>query len=215
MRKTSSKTIAHYYLSGVRCYLPHRDNGAAHGVELDRDISVLDFGCGVARELLHFKRFYPEPKYFACDIDATSVSYVTKNFDVDCYKNEFEPPLRYATSSMDMVYSVSKFFSFGSARSFALVARLLRVTKPGQFCFLTTEGLAAFEFIKRGAVIDPTEESRFRRLEFYTKNTHSWRWNGSAGSKYNSKYCHGHHWQLRQHRDDAGLHSQGVASLRI
>ena len=80
-----------------------------YGVELDRDISILDFGCGVARELLHFQRHYPKPNYFACDIDPTSLDFVRKNFRVDCYQNNFEPPLRYDTSSMDMIYSVSTF----------------------------------------------------------------------------------------------------------
>ena len=135
MRKTSAKTIPDYYVSGIRCYLPIATMALHYGVELDREIFILDFGCGVARELLHFQRCYPNPKYFACDIDATSVRFVQKNFRVECYKNEFEPPLRYDTSSMDMIYSVSTFSHLSPPDHLPWLRELCRVTKPGQFCF--------------------------------------------------------------------------------
>src|SRR5713226_7490068 len=80
MRKTSSKTISHYYLSGIRCYLPVATMALHYGVELNDNISILDFGCGVARELIHFHRFYPKPKYFECYIDGTSLDFVRKHF---------------------------------------------------------------------------------------------------------------------------------------
>jgi SAM-dependent methyltransferase len=148
MRKTSSTTIPHYYISGIRCYLPIATMALKYGVELNHEISILDFGCGVARELLHFQRHYPRPKYFACDIDATSVNFVQSNFNVECYKNEFQPPLRYDTSSMDMIYSVSTFSHLSPPDHMPWLKELCRVTKPGQFCFLTTEGQTAFRMMK-------------------------------------------------------------------
>jgi SAM-dependent methyltransferase len=144
MRKTSSTSIRHYYVSGIRCYLPIATMALQYGIKLDQDISILDFGCGVARELLHFQRNYPRPKYFACDIDSTSVDFVRRHFSVECYKNEFEPPLRYDTSFMDMIYSVSTFSHLSPSDHMAWLRELCRVTKPGQFCFLTTEGPTAF-----------------------------------------------------------------------
>lgn len=149
MRKTSSKTIPHYYVSGIRCYLPIATMALHYGVDVNGDISILDFGCGVARELLHFQRHYPRPKYFACDIDVTSVDFVRKNFAVECYKNEFEPPLRYDTSSMDMIYSVSTFSHLSPPDHAPWLRELCRVTKPGGFCFLTTEGPTAFRIMNK------------------------------------------------------------------
>jgi SAM-dependent methyltransferase len=149
MRKTSSKTIPHYYVSGIRCYLPIVTMALHYGVKLDQEICILDFGCGVARELIHFQRYYPKPKYFACDIDATSLDFVRKHFTVECYKNDFEPPLRYGTSSMDMIYSVSTFSHFRPIDQLPWLMELCRVTKPGQFCFLTTEGPTAFRALRR------------------------------------------------------------------
>lgn len=145
MRKTSSKTIRHYYLSGTRCYLPIATMALHYGIRLDTNISILDFGCGVARELVHFAKYYPKPSYFACDVDETSIQYIRKTFQVESYTNEFKPPLRYATSSMDMVYSVSTFSHLGPPDHMPWLKELCRVTKPGQYCFLTTEGLAGFE----------------------------------------------------------------------
>src|ERR1700677_4503375 len=48
MRKTSAKTVSNYYVSGIRCYLPIATMALPYAVELDRDIFILDFGCGVA-----------------------------------------------------------------------------------------------------------------------------------------------------------------------
>jgi SAM-dependent methyltransferase len=149
MRKTSSKTIPHYYVSGIRCYLPIATMALHYGINLNGDISILDFGCGVARELLHFQRHYPRPKYFACDIDDTSVDFVRSNYSVECYKNEFEPPLRYDTSSMDMIYSVSTFSHLSPPDHIPWLRELCRVTRSGGFCFLTTEGLTAFRMLKK------------------------------------------------------------------
>jgi SAM-dependent methyltransferase len=161
MRKTSSRTISHYYISGIRCYLPIATMALHHGVDLDGDICILDFGCGVARELLHFQRYYPRPKYFACDVDVTSVDFVRKNFSVECYKNEFEPPLRYDMSSMDMIYSVSTFSHLSPSDHDPWLRELCRVTKPGGFCFLTTEGPTAFSAMKQ-AFPDASDERQLR-----------------------------------------------------
>jgi SAM-dependent methyltransferase len=153
MRWTSSKTISHYYISGIRCYLPIATMALHYGVKLDDEICILDFGCGVARELLHFQRFYPHPRYFACDVNSANLNFVRRNFRVACYKNEFKPPLRYETSSMDMIYSVSTFSHLHPSDHL--------VTKPGQFCFTTTEGPTAFSKVKLEASLQPSDEGQF------------------------------------------------------
>lgn len=148
LRKTSSKTIRHYYVSGIRCYLPIATMALHYKINLTSNIRILDFGCGVARELLHFVRHYPQPKYFACDIDVTSVAFVKKNFPhVETYHNEFKPPLRYASAMMDMTYSVSTFSHLSPEDQGPWLEELCRITKPGGYCFLTTEGLTAFRMM--------------------------------------------------------------------
>ena len=144
LRKTSSSTIRHYYESGIRCYLPIATMALHYGVPLSGTINVLDFGCGVARQLLHFTRRYPAPRYFACDIDETSVSFVARSFpQVDAYQSSFSPPLKYAADTMDMIYSVSIFSHLTPEDHLPWLSELFRVTKPGGLCFLTTEGFTA------------------------------------------------------------------------
>src|SRR5579863_5023887 len=59
MRGTSSNTIRHYYESGLTTTLPIITAAYIEGLDLRASAEVLDFGCGVGRQLLHFKRNYP------------------------------------------------------------------------------------------------------------------------------------------------------------
>ena len=65
MRKTGTHTIRKFYESGIRTYLPIAVAALREGVDLFSGIRVLDFGCGVGRQLLHFTRRYPAPSYSA------------------------------------------------------------------------------------------------------------------------------------------------------
>jgi SAM-dependent methyltransferase len=149
MRKTSSKTVRHYFISGINSYLPIATMGLHRKVALDHPIAVLDFGCGVCRQLLHFTRNYPKARYFACDIDYTLIDFVTKNYpSVKAELTSFQPPLKYASDSMDMVYSVSTFSHFGLDDQKTWLAELHRIVKPGGHCFLTTEGWKAYASLR-------------------------------------------------------------------
>ena len=162
LRKTSSKTIRHYFASGIRSYMPIATMALHQRIDLGGNINILDFGCGVARQLLHFVRNYPKPKYFACDIDETSVMFVRENFpQVECYNNQFKPPLRYTSGDMDMIYSVSTFSHLTPEDQGPWLDELCRITKPGGYCFLTTEGFTALRMM--GDVFgDPQYERELR-----------------------------------------------------
>jgi hypothetical protein len=73
MRKTLGKTVRHYYLSGVSCYLPIATVALQVGIRLSEKINILDFGGGVGRQLLQFTRNFPAPAYFACDVDCSAI----------------------------------------------------------------------------------------------------------------------------------------------
>ena len=149
MRKTSSKTIRHYYVSGINCYLPIATMALEMGVNLREKINILDFGCGVGRPLLHFTRNFPEPTYFACDVDHSSVEFIARNYpSVTSRTNQFDPPLPFDAESMDMVYSVSTFSHINPDHQKDWLRELHRITRPGGCCFLTTEGWTAFETLR-------------------------------------------------------------------
>jgi SAM-dependent methyltransferase len=144
IRKTSAKTIRAYYLGGLRTYLPIATCARREGIRLDENIRILDFGCGVARGLLHFTRDYPAPSYFACDIDDTSIAFIQKNYpQVQACVNRFSPPLPYEPGFFDMIYSVSIFSHLNMEDQASWLKELARVTKAGGWCFLSTEGLVS------------------------------------------------------------------------
>lgn len=144
MRKTSSRSIRHYYGSSIRSFLPIAACAIREHLALHENIKILDFGCGVGRGLLYFTRYYPHPKYYACDIDDTSIEFVRRAYpQVNAYSNQFYPPLKYADEFFDLVYSVSIFSHLSIEDHNPWLNELARVTKSGGYCFLTTEGKTA------------------------------------------------------------------------
>jgi SAM-dependent methyltransferase len=174
MRKTSSRTIRHYYVSGINCYLPIATTALEMGVKLREKINILDFGCGVGRQLLHFTRNFPVPAYFACDVDHSSVDFIVRNYpSVTSRTNQFDPPLPFEAESMDMVYSVSTFSHINPEHQKDWLRELHRITRPGGCCFLTTEGWTAFgtlrsTFASEGAERELREKGiLYKEYEFF------------------------------------------------
>jgi ubiquinone/menaquinone biosynthesis C-methylase UbiE len=160
MRKTSSRNIFHYYRSGLTTYLPIVTLARLYGVKMDETTNVLDFGCGVGRQLLHIVSDYPKAHYYACDVDETEVKFIQKNYpSVEAYTNDFNPPLQYENESMDLIYSISTFSHFDQTSQELWLRELWRVAKHGALCLLTTEGWRAFNMLRSAFVdeVDPAE----------------------------------------------------------
>ncbi|MGC1421173.1 MAG: class I SAM-dependent methyltransferase [Terracidiphilus sp.] len=141
MRGTSSNTIRHYYESGLTTSLPIMTAAYIEGLNLRASADVLDFGCGVGRQLLHFKRNFPNLKLHACDVNNRSIEFMQSAYpNVDSYTSEFLPPLKYPDLKFDLIYSVS-IFSHINIRDQALwLKELARITRPGGVCCLTILG---------------------------------------------------------------------------
>jgi SAM-dependent methyltransferase len=148
MRKTSSVSIRHYYFTGLTTFYPIATLARYYGMSFDSTTKVLDFGCGVGRQLLHLTRNYPDAKYFACDVASSAIDFIAKNYPkVDAYVNEFTPPLKYPNGEMDLVLSVSTFSHFDVEMQHAWIKELYRVTKPGGLALLTVEGEKAIPLL--------------------------------------------------------------------
>ncbi len=150
MGRTSSKTVWHYYESGVNCSLPIMTACQAFGVPLEAGTKMLDFGCGVGRQLLHFTRHFPQLEFYACDVDETCIDFIQKHYkNVDAHTSRFTPPLKYDDAFFDAVYSVSIFSHLCFEDHQVWLAELARVTRPGGLCLLTTEGPTASRCLTR------------------------------------------------------------------
>ena len=153
MTKTSSTTIRHYYISGITCSLPIAAMALDRGVSLRENINILDFGCGVGRQLLHLTRQFPTPRYFACDVDSTLIEFIQKNYPgVEAQVTKCDPPLPFVSRAMDMIYSVSTFSHINPEHQKSWLKELWRITRPGGHCFLTTEGWTALRMM--GSLFD-------------------------------------------------------------
>lgn len=143
MNKTSSKSIRHYYESGIRTAMPIITSAIEHSGPIDNK-SILDFGCGVGRQLLHFTKHLPNNKFYGCDVDDTAVAWVTENYpQVAAYTSSFKPPLVYDDGMFDLIYSVSIFSHLQEKDLSPWLGELARITKPGGLILLTTEGRTA------------------------------------------------------------------------
>lgn len=146
MRKTGTRSIRAYSVSGLKTYLPIAALAAREGIRLDETIKILDFGCGVGRQLLHFTRDYPKPAYYACDIDDTSVAFVARAYPaVQAQVTRFTPPLPYRSGEFDLVYSVSVFSHLNIEDQGSWLSELARITRTHGYCFLTTEGYTSLK----------------------------------------------------------------------
>ena len=149
MRKTTaSGNVLRYFTSGIQSYMPIAVLAENYELNLrDGNLNILDFGCGVGRLLLHFTRNYPNNNYYACDIDDTSINFLSKNYtQVKSYTNNYKPPLEYPDAYFDLVYSLSIFSHLNIEDQSDWLKELARVVKKNGYLFLTTEGKHAVKF---------------------------------------------------------------------
>jgi len=146
------------------------------GVDLDEPVNVLDFGCGVARQFLQLNRQYPRVKAHACDAHPDNVAYVKRTFpNADVYANNFDPPLKYADNTFDLVYSVSTFSHFSMDDARLWLKELGRVTKPGGLLCLTFNSYTSIAWSHaRGYITDFSAEDLTRVGHSYHVDEAGW-----------------------------------------
>jgi ubiquinone/menaquinone biosynthesis C-methylase UbiE len=111
------------------------------GLDLRQPAEVLDFGCGVGRQLLQLARRYPKLNLHACDVNGRSIAYLKRAYPkIDSYANEFSPPLKFSDSKFDLILSVSIFSHLSIKDNPIWLKELARVTRPGGLCCLTILG---------------------------------------------------------------------------
>jgi ubiquinone/menaquinone biosynthesis C-methylase UbiE len=171
MRRTSARTIKEYYRSALTTYSPIVTMAQFYGVKFDPQTKILDFGCGVGRQLLPMTRHFPDAQYFAVDVDPSSVEFIRRNYPtVHANVNGFMPPLKFADREMDLVYAVSTFSHFDLPTQTAWLTELFRITKPGGIVLPTIEGKRALLSVARSTRNDKSEvEEKLRNDGIFYK----------------------------------------------
>jgi SAM-dependent methyltransferase len=171
MRKTSSRTIKEYVESSLTTYAPIVTMARFYGIKFNPSTKVLDFGCGVGRQLMPLTRHFPDAQYFAVDVDPSSIEFIRKSYPtVDADVNGFMPPLKFAEKEMDLVYSVSTFSHFDLLTQSAWLTELFRITKPGGLVLPTIEGRRALAKVANKSHTDNIEvEERLRNEGVFYK----------------------------------------------
>lgn len=146
LRTTSSTTIRHYYESGLTTLMPIVTSALTFGVDLDKPVNVLDFGCGVGRQLLHLTRLYPNVRAYGCDVNDDAIAYMLRSYPgVKTYASSFDPPLTYDDCNFDLVYSVSVFSHLSEQDARVWLSELRRITKPFSILCLTFNSFTSLD----------------------------------------------------------------------
>jgi SAM-dependent methyltransferase len=175
MRRTSARSIKRYLYSALTTYSPIVTMARFYACKFDSQTKVLDFGCGGAGQLMPLVRHFPNAKYFACDVDPSSIQFVRENYSsVDAYANDFLPPLKYADGEMDIVYSVSTFSHFDAVTMQKWLAEIFRILKPGGYAFLSVEGRHAIPSLLTEMNIDADEIERVLNTEGFFYKEYWW-----------------------------------------
>lgn len=126
-----------------------------------RRANVLEWGCGPGRILQHMPRLLgPEARVFGSDYNQTTVDWCQSNLQpITCKLNGLEPPLAFASGSLDAVYAISVFTHLSERLHSAWIDELTRVLKPGGLLLVTLHGNGVADRLT------PVERNRFDRGE--------------------------------------------------
>jgi SAM-dependent methyltransferase len=139
--RTGGRFVRQFVGSGRRCATALEDAlRATTGKQVYDYTSVLDFGCGCGRTILHWRmdNFH---QFTGCDVDRVSVEWLARHFPgTEFVTNRFDPPLPFRDGQFDLVYALSLFSHFALHDQEIWLDELLRVARPGGIVMPTIQG---------------------------------------------------------------------------
>jgi SAM-dependent methyltransferase len=112
----------------------------AHGLDLSKLTSVLEFGCGSARVLRHF-RVISDLRLTGADANSKPLDWNRKNLPGITFElNGLAPPLAFAEGSFDLAYALSVFTHIPLELRKPWLLELRRVLRPGGYFLCTVHG---------------------------------------------------------------------------
>jgi ubiquinone/menaquinone biosynthesis C-methylase UbiE len=133
-------TPVNYFGSGRRDVWTMLTLLEKYGAHITTIRSVLDFGCGSARVVRHFRNI-ADLKLAGTDANLTPIEWNRKNLPgIEFSHNGLQPPLSYQDGSFDFVYALSVFTHIPLEWQRAWLDELHRVLRPGGYLLCTTHG---------------------------------------------------------------------------
>jgi SAM-dependent methyltransferase len=107
-----------------------------------KQIRILDFGCGVSRIVVHLKKFTnAELLLYGCDVNGKMIEYNRTSFKDIFYSTIlFTPPTDYKENFFDLLYAISIFTHIPASLQGQWLKEIDRVLKVNGIFLLTTHG---------------------------------------------------------------------------
>lgn len=139
-RTIGTADAAYYRAEGIRSYSNFRE-----AIEPHRPIEtigrMLDWGCGVGRNAVHFLRDLPETEVHGCDLDRDAIAWCREHLPRGRFQvSPAEPPAPYADAFFDLVIGCSVFTHLDRRRQRAWLEELRRILAPGGLLVASVHG---------------------------------------------------------------------------
>lgn len=172
-----------------------------YGADVTKMRSVLEFGCGSARVLRHF-RDIDGIRLVGTDANPKPIEWDSRNLPgIEFSHNALEPPLAYPDGSFDLIYALSVFTHIPLNWQRAWLDELRRIMRPGGYLLCTVVGDSYFR-----EQLSEQERAALAREGEFTKTA------DSPGVSYSSQVLRS--WDVFQTRDRVrDVFSQGFELL--
>ena len=130
---------------------------------LPKDLTVLEWGCGVSRAIRHFPEYASAGStFFACDINARMIEWNKRNIEKVTFETiHYIPPTNYPNDSFDLVYAFSVFTHIEKNLQQNWINEISRIIKPGGIFLFTTHGRAYFDKLDRAGLTQLSAEGAY------------------------------------------------------
>jgi len=110
------------------------------GKKIEDFNSILDFGCGCGRVLVHLQR-YTNPKIFGTDYNSLLIDWCKKKLSFCSFEiNSLEPPLSYRDAKFDFIYAFSVLTHLAKETQKKWLKELSRILTRGGLLLVSTRG---------------------------------------------------------------------------
>lgn len=112
------------------------------GRELSSFKTILDFGCGCGRTLIHLAKEAPAATIHGADVDKNAIAWCRQNLSYGSFTvPNPTPPTSYAANKFDLIYAISVFTHLDEDYQFQWLDELKRIAQPEAIVLLTVDSL--------------------------------------------------------------------------